>query len=60
MAITVYTLSKDGEVKPIKVPRGKKVDFSHPGSPLSVYDTDGKLLLIVHPHQWVYAESTEE
>ncbi len=60
MAITVYVFLKDGEVRPVEVPKGKKVDFSHPGAPLSVYDAEGKLLLVVHPHQWVYAESTKE
>ena len=56
MAITVYVLLKDGEVKPIEVPEGDRVDFSHPGAPMSILSKTSEILLIVHPHQWVYAE----
>ena len=60
MAITVYIFMKDGEAREVNVSKGKTIDFKHPGSPLSVYDSEGKLLLVVHPHQWIYAENTKE
>ena len=60
MAITVHILTEGGKMAPVEVPEGVKIDFSHPGSPMSVLGKEGNTLLIVHPHQWVFAEQNEE
>ena len=57
MAITVH-LNTNGVLSEVVVPEGVTIDFSHPGSPMSVLSKEGRILLIVHPHQWVYAKET--
>ena len=59
MAIIVH-LSTNGVMSEVVVPKGVAIDFSHPGSPMRVLSKDDVALLIVHPHQWVYAERNEE
>lgn len=54
MAITVQILN-NGVLEPIEVPEGVTIDFTHPGSPLRVLSKDDTALLVVHPHQWVFA-----
>jgi len=59
MAITVH-LNTNGVLSQVVIPEGVAIDFSHPGSPLRVLSKDDVALLIVHPHQWVYAERTKD
>ena len=58
MAITVH-INTNGVLSQVEVPQGVTIDFSHPGSPMMILDVNRKVLLVVHPHQWVYAEATK-
>lgn len=58
MAITVR-VTENGTLRDIEVPDGVAIDFTHPGAPLRVLSNDDTALLIVHPHQWIFAKREE-